>query len=159
MDNIQNWIYLILGAVYFLSKLRKKNIPAAPESQDKGGTTKKKVKTFEELLGEFTGLNKLDKAEDEDVKVTVDEKIPAVEKENTITRNPISDDKTSEPVSELAFPKIARLNKDLHFKEYAVENSQDRSKKITAREIRKELKSPRGIKKAIILSEILKRKY
>ena len=81
MDNIQNWIYLILGAIYFLSKLRKKNKSVAPESQDKGSIVKKKVKTFEELLGEFTGLNALDKAENEEVIVTENEKIANVETE------------------------------------------------------------------------------
>ena len=159
MDNIQNWIYLILGAIYFLSKLRKKNKSVAPESQDNGSTMKKKVKTFEELLGEFTGLNALDKAENEDVVVIENEKMANVEMENTIIQNSISKDKTPEPVSELTFPKIVPLNKNQHFKEYEIEDSQDRPKQITAREIRKEFKSPRGLKKAIILSEILKRKY
>ena len=159
MDNIQNWIYLILGAIYFLSKLRKKNKSVAPESQDNGSTMKKKVKTFEELLGEFTGLNALDKGENEDVIVIENEKMANVEMENTIIQNSISKDKTPEPVSELPFPKIVPLNKNQHFKEYEIEDSQDRPKQITAREIRKEFKSPRGLKKAIILSEILKRKY
>ena len=159
MDNIQNWIYLILGAIYFLSKLRKKNKSVAPESQDKRSIVKKKVKTFEELLGEFTGLNALDKAENEEVIVTENEKIANVETEHTIIQNSIPEDKIPEPVSELTFPKTAPLNKNQHFKEYEIEDSQDRPKQITAREIRKEFKSPRGLKKAIILSEILKRKY
>lgn len=159
MDNIQNWIYLILGAIYFLSKLRKKNKSEAPESQDKGSTVKKKIKTFEELLGEFTGLNALDKSENEEVIVTENEKMVQVEPENTIIQNSISEDKTPEPASELTFPKIASLNKNQHFKEFEIEDSQSRPKQITAREIRKEFKSPRGLKKAIILSEILKRKY
>ena len=159
MDNIQNWIYLILGAIYFLSKLRKKNKSVAPESQDKGSIVKKKVKTFEELLGEFTGLNALDKAENEEVIVTENEKIANVETEHTIIQNSTPKDKTPEPVSELTFPKSAPLNKNQHFKEYEIEDSQDRPRQITAREIRKEFKSPRGLKKAILLSEILKRKY
>ena len=66
MDNIQNWIYLILGALYFLSKLRKKNKSAAPESDNQSSTMTKKVKTFEELLGEFTGLNTLEKEDDKE---------------------------------------------------------------------------------------------
>ena len=53
MDNIQNWIYLILGVIYFLSKLRKKSKLATPETRDKESTRSKKIKTFEELLGEF----------------------------------------------------------------------------------------------------------
>jgi hypothetical protein len=59
----------------------------------------------------------------------------------------------------LTFPKIAPLNKNQHFKEYEMKDSQDRPRQITAREIRKEFKSPKGLKKAIILSEILKKKY
>ena len=159
MDNIQNWIYLILGAIYFLSKLRKKNKSVAPESQDNGSTMKKKVKTFEELLGEFTGLNALDKVDNEEVTVTKNEKMANVETENTIIQNSISKDQIPEPVSELTFPKIAPLNKNQHFKEYEMKDSQDRPRQITAREIRKEFKSPKGLKKAIILSEILKKKY
>jgi len=159
MDNIQNWIYLVLGAIYFLSKLRKKNKSVAPESQDKGSIVKKKVKTFEELLGEFTGLNVLDKSDNEEVIVTENEKIASVETEHTINQNSIPKDKTPEPVSELTFPKIAPLNKNQHFKEYEMKDSQDRPRQITAREIRKDFKSPKGLKKAIILSEILKKKY
>ena len=159
MDNIQNWIYLILGAIYFLSNLRKKNKSARPESQDKGSTVKKKVKTFEELLGEFTGLNALDKVDNEEVTVTKNEKMANVETENTIVQNSISKDQIPEPVSELTFPKIASLNKNQHLKEYEIEDSQDKRKQITAREIRKEFKSTRDLKKAIILSEILRRKY
>ena len=159
MDNIQNWIYLVLGAIYFLSKLRKKNKSVAPESQDKGSIVKKKVKTFEELLGEFTGLNVLDKSDNEEVIVTENEKIASVETEHTINQNSIPKDKTIEPVSELTFPKIAPLNKNQHFKEYEMKDSQDRPRQITAREIRKDFKSPKGLKKAIILSEILKKKY
>ena len=159
MDNIQNWIYLVLAAIYFLSKLRKKNKSVAPESQDKGSIVKKKVKTFEELLGEFTGLNVLDKSDNEEVIVTENEKIASVETEHTINQNSIPKDKTIEPVSELTFPKIAPLNKNQHFKEYEMKDSQDRPRQITAREIRKEFKSPKGLKKAIILSEIFKKKY
>ena len=73
MDNIQNWIYLILGAIYFLSKLRKKSKLATPEIEDKQSSRSKKIKTFEELLGEFTGFNTLDGNKDKDVKVLKDE--------------------------------------------------------------------------------------
>ena len=56
MDNIQNWIYLILGAIYFLSKLRKKNKSVAPESQDNGSTMKKKSQNLRRIIGRIYGF-------------------------------------------------------------------------------------------------------
>ena len=164
MDNIQNWIYLILGAVYFLSKLRKKNKSAAPESDNQSSTMTKKVKTFEELLGEFTGLNTLEKEDDKEKENIEDGTSPpkeiineVAEKEPNSSMMPV----VEKPIeaSELAFPKIAPLHKGKHLQEFALEDHQKQSDKITAREIRTQLKSPSGIRKAVILSEILKRKY
>jgi hypothetical protein len=164
MDNIQNWIYLILGAVYFLSKLRKKNKSAAPESESQSSTMAKKVKTFEELLGEFTGLNTLEKEDNKEEKV-----IEVGTSSSKETANEVADKKTISSVmqvveqpkgaSELTFPKIVPLHQDQHVQEYALQDRKKGSKKIKSSEIRNELKSPSGVRKAVILSEILKRKY
>lgn len=164
MDNIQNWIYLILGALYFLSKLRKKNKSAAPESEGQSSTMAKKVKTFEELLGEFTGLNTLEKDGNIEEKVIEGGTNPAKEIANEVAEKkpnssimPVVEE--SIEASEPAFPKITPLHQDRQMKELSVEDYHKRSKKIKASEIRDELKSPSGIRKAVILSEILKRKY
>ena len=164
MDNIQNWIYLILGALYFLSKLRKKNKSTAPKSDNQSRTMTKKVKTFEELLGEFTGLNKLEKEDNKEKEIIEDGTSPAkeiinevAEKEPNSSMMPV----VKKPIedSELAFPKIVPLHQGKHLQEYALEDHHKRSKKITVREIRSQLKSPSGIRKAVILSEILKKKH
>ena len=164
MDNIQNWIYLILGALYFLSKLRKKNKSAAPESDNQSSTMTKKVKTFEELLGEFTGLNTLEKEDDKEKENIEDGTSPSkeiinevAEKEPNSSMMPV----VEKPIeaSEPAFPKITPLHQEQQMQELTVEDYHKGSKKIKASEIRDELKSPSGIRKAVILSEILKRKY
>ncbi len=164
MDNIQNWIYLILGAVYFLSKLRKKNKSAAPKSEGQSSTMAKKVKTFEELLGEFTGLNTLEKDGNIEEKVIEGGTNPAKEIANEVAEKkpnssimPVIEE--SIEASEPAFPKITPLHQEQQMQELTVEDYHKRSKKIKASEIRDELKSPAGIRKAVILSEILKRKY
>ena len=164
MDNIENWIYLILGAIYFLSKLRKKNKPPTPELEDKESTTSKKVKTFEELLGELTGFSKVERTEDEDVKVLMDEKSPDGEVPNfvsdkTTIPNPASKDEKIVQDAKLTFPNVPPLAKDENFKEYSIKDSQVKPQQITASEIKNELKSTKGVKKALIFSEILKRKY
>ena len=137
--------------LYFLSKLRKKNKSVSSRiGRSKGVQWQKKVKTFEELLGEFTGLNTLEKDGNIEEKVIEGGTNPAKEIANEVAeKKPNSKDKTPEPVSELTFPKIVPLNKNQHFKEYEIEDSQDRPKQITAREIRKEFKSPRGSKKPL----------
>tara|TARA_S200000501_G_scaffold309502_1_gene299418 strand:+ start:88 stop:582 length:495 start_codon:yes stop_codon:yes gene_type:complete len=164
MDNIQNWIYLILGAIYFLSKLRKKNKVATAETQDKESTRSKKIKTFEELLGEFTGFNKLDSTEDVDIKDLSDEKKPDIDRPN------LASEKVPVPNS-LSENEITTLDKDVplqntlsseikDFKDNIIEeNTRIKVRKNSANEIKNELKTTKGIKRAIIFSELFKRKY
>ena len=164
MDNIQNWIYLILGALYFLSKLRKKNKSAAPKSDNQSRTMRKKVKTFEELLGEFMGLNTLEKEDNKEKEIIEDGTSPSKEIINEVAEKKPNSSMmpvVEKPIeaSELAFPKIVPLHQGKYLQEYALEDHHKRSEKITAREIRSQLKSPSGIRKAVILSEILKKKY
>ncbi len=58
MDNLQTWIYIILGLVYFISRLRKKpEEPVGPPRRQAGqgeGDSGPKPLTFEELLREIT---------------------------------------------------------------------------------------------------------
>ena len=120
----------------------------------------KKVKTFEELLGEFTGLNTLEKDGNIEEKVIEGGTNPAnevAEKKPNSSIMPVVEE--SIEASEPAFPKITPLHQEQQMQELTVEDYHKRSKKIKASEIRNELKSPSGIRKAVILSEILKRKY
>ena len=165
MDNIQNWIYLILGAIYFLSKLRKKSKVATLETQDKESTRSKKVKTFEELLGEFTGFNKFDRIEDEDVKVVKDEKKPDINKSNLASKkepapNSVSEYEITKLDKEVAPLQNTSLSEDKHSEENIIEkNIQAKVRKNSDNEIKNELKTTKGIKRAVIFSELLKRKY
>ena len=165
MDNIQNWIYLILGAIYFLSKLRKKRKLATPEPKDKQSSRSKKIKTFEELLGEFTGFNTLDGTEDKDVKALKDEKkpdvaAPSLESNKVPVPNSLSENDIITLDKEVASLPNAPLSQDKDSKENIIEkNTRIKVRKNIANQIKNELKKKKGIKRAIILSELFKRKY
>ena len=165
MDNIQNWIYLILGAIYFLSKLRKKRKLATPEPKDKQSSRSKKIKTFEELLGEFTGFNTLDGTEDKDVKALKDEKkpdvaVPSLESNKVPVPNSLSENDIITLDAEVASLPNAPLSEDKDSKENIIEkNTRIKVRKNIANQIKNELKTKKGIKRAIILSELFKRKY
>ena len=165
MDNIQNWIYLILGAIYFLSKLRKKSKLATPEPKDKQSSRSKKIKTFEELLGEFTGFNTLDGNKDKDVKVLKDEEklddaVSNMESEKVRIPNSLSENEIMTSDTEVASLQNASSSENNDFKENIIEeNTQFKPRKNTTNEIKKELRTTKGIKRAIIFSELLKRKY
>ena len=165
MDNIQNWIYLILGAIYFLSKLRKKRRPATPDIKNKESTRSKKIKTFEELLGELTGFNQLDEPKDEDVKVSKDEKnpnvaLPSMEPEKVPVPNSVSkNEMVAMETDEVSLQNRPASNQK-DFNENIIEkNIQIKVRKNIANEIRNELKTTKGMKRAVILSELFKRKY
>ena len=165
MDNIQNWIYLILGAIYFLSKLRKKRKLATPEPKDKQSSRSKKIKTFEELLGEFTGFNTLDGNKDKDVKVLKDEEklddaVSNMESEKVRIPNSLSENEIMTLDKEEASLQNSSSSEDKYFREDIIEeNTQFKARKNTTNEIKKELRTTKGIKRAIIFSELLKRKY
>ena len=165
MDNIQNWIYLILGAIYFLSKLRKKSKPATPDTKNKESTRSKKIKTFEELLGELTGFNQLDEPTDEDVKVLKDEKnpyvaLPRMEPEKVTVPNSVSkSEMVATKTEEISSQNTPGLNQK-DFNENIIEkNTQIKFRKNIANEIKNELKTTKGMQRAFILSELFKRKY
>ena len=165
MDNIQNWIYLILGVIYFLSKLRKKSKIATPETRDKESTRSKKIKTFEELLGEFTGFNSIDRTEDEDVKILKDEKkpdvtVPILESEKVPVPNSVSENEIMTLDTEAASQQNFSSLEDKGLSENIIKkNTNVEVRKNAANEIKNELKTTKGIKRAIIFSELLKRKY
>ena len=165
MDNIQNWIYLILGAIYFLSKLRKKSKPATSDTKNKESTRSKKIKTFEELLGELTGFNQLDESKGEDVKVLKEDKnpnvaLPSMESEKVSFPNSVSkNERVAMETEEVSLQNTPASNQK-DFNENIIEkNIQIKVRKNIANEIRNELKTTKGMKRAAILSELFKRKY
>ena len=165
MDNIQNWIYLILGAIYFLSKLRKKSKSATSDTKNKESTRSKKIKTFEELLGELTGFNQLDESKGEDVQVLKEDKnpnvaLPSMESEKVSFRNSVSkNERVAMETEEVSLQNTPASNQK-DFNENIIEkNTQIKVRKNIVNEIRNELKTTKGMKRAIILSELFKRKY
>ena len=151
--------------IYFLSKLRKKSKLATPEPKDKQSSRSKKIKTFEELLGEFTGFNTLDGTEDKDVKALKDEKksdvaVPSLESEKVPAPNSLSGNEMMTLDTEVASLQNASSSENNDFKENIIEKSTKINvRKNVANEIKNELKTTNGIKRAIILSELFKRKY
>ncbi len=171
MDNIEILIYLIFGIIYFLSRaLRKKRTKTTQPSQGTEETQReKRPASFEELLEEFTS-----KKDQETVEEDQDDEYKPVfqtavrEKGRGIRRRPSSnEDAESKQVFEDSIKEAKRyfqsdddseksLLKDKSFDDIYHKKKKDNN---LAKDIRNSLKDPDGARKAIIYSEILKRRY
>jgi hypothetical protein len=178
MDNIQFWLYVIVGVIYLISRARKKaqekNMPkdfpessARPTERPFEQTTsapKPKQLTFEELLREITEAKEVTRAPAPEY-VDYDDDIE--DEEKSLEMVPAMDDDKStkiyEDAKKMAFNrpsleetlKLSDVNTD--FGRFAEFDKKATNTILT--EYTKELRDPKGFKKAIILSEILNRKH
>lgn len=185
MDNIQFWIYVAFAALYFLSRALKKKpdqkrpkrrprSPLETEDSQKAGRTEK-PKTFEELLAEFTGESTQSKKEED---YTVEEpepfadafeKVASTGKKNIDTASNFEDEGTKRSFADEESKRIydesvkraeesalefSRDEKFLKESERAVSKGS-----AFAAEIKASLQNQDQAKKAIILSEIINRRY
>ena len=163
MDNIQNCIYLILGAIYFISKLRKnKKASDQPEILNEAKAPKK-YKTFEELLGEFTNDEPSIEREVFD-KGVIEAPVPFIRKDSVIDNRGIVEQKVADEESkriyleaikgaEMTQPKIRR------FDSYKIKRESAAIKKLDSNQLRKLLLTREWIRQGIVLNAILTRKY
>lgn len=160
MDEIQLIIYIVFGIIYFLFRsLGKKNQSKQPRqnAEQEQGRRPKRTKTFEELLRELSG------------EVTEEEE-PYYEQEKQV--NQVNDwseqDETSylREMEEKA-DRYKTLDEQVDLEDdsslsVGLLKDNDESESVYsgfASQIATDLKDPEEIRKAIVMSEILNRKY
>lgn len=174
MNNLQFWLYVIIAAVYLLSRLRKaqSKTPAKPTVKRDVRTEIPSVKpvqntpkglTFEELLREITES----KSKPVPPVVDYDDEIEAEEQDledvNYDHRKGSQVVDTYEEGKKQAFfrPSLEETldvrKTDMTFGKFKEFDKQ--ADKTLASEFLKDFSDPDGLKKAIVMSEILKRKF
>lgn len=175
MDSFQFWLYVIIGAVYLISRMRKKSAgqPAEPpdlDQQRQSGRTSPpvtsaptKTLTFEDLLREITESKqpKQETVVDYDDELAEEEK--GLEEVDYDYRKDNKVYETYEEAKKQAFfrPSLEETMKVENtvvsfgkFKEF------ERAAQINlAAEYLKDFSEPASIRKAVVMSEILKRKF
>ena len=161
----ENFFYVILAVIYILSRvLRNRKKVAQDETlMDKQPKQGKKRVTFEDLLKEF-GVDQKDK-EIKEVEREVVQEVEEIEEPPREYKSLHSDEEAksifekSIKEAELISEKEASADKKaLAFEEFKPYQQKDESNEF-AIEIRELLQTPYGGKKAVILAEILNRKY
>lgn len=172
MDNLQLWIYIIFGILYFLSRSMRKNKsnrkPISPlETQE--NQEKRPPVSFEDLLREITEQRNEETAQaPREISDTTAADTSSSQSENRpkpaskSSRNVISPSKDEESkkiyeksIAAASEEEPITFERDRHFK--AVVG--DTHTKDASSTIKQWLSNPQEAKKAIILSEILNRKY
>ena len=176
MDSFQFWLYVIIAVIYLLSRARKKKADESPGPIDAGeetprnsrnpGENKPRQLSFEELLKEITESKQQQPPIEEPV-VDYDEDLEEEEKDlEDVEYDYRKVNKTYEVYEEAK--KQAFLRPSLEetmkvqdtvvsfgkFKEF--EKGDERN---LAAEYLKDFHDPDGLKKAVVMSEILKRKF
>ncbi|MEQ8711521.1 MAG: hypothetical protein RIC80_00800 [Cyclobacteriaceae bacterium] len=181
MDDFQTILYIVVGIIYFLSRaLKKKKPPVKPSrpgqdtEDDTPQTTASKPLTFEELLREFTE-GKQPEEEEQRSPIPPPTPEPARRSTSPMTyRQEEDDDEILEPakrrfsdedskrIYEASIRSVEKMKEEefedtqYHFKQY--EDHRDEETTLGA-EVADMLRDADGARKAIILSEILTRKY
>ena len=182
MDDFKIWFYVILGAVYLLSRLRKKQNADAPEEghtsrpsseADTRPSSGPKQLTFDELLREIT-----------QGKEPVPEPKPAVlprpayvnydddlKEEEQDLEDVNYDYRKSDPEVFQTYEEAKRqafnrpsLEETMKVEDTIVNFSkfkmfEDEQKRNLLQEYTRDLQDPEGLKKAVVLSEILNRRF
>ena len=182
MDNLQFWLYVIIGIIYLVSRLRKKQAEQPPEPSQslpkRDEEVPERPMTFEELLREITEGKTEKKPEpiapsrrpvyEQKTQEATQEVIPETEiddleeveydykKQDTIYEK-------YEEAKRQAFQR-ASLEETMtlgqtdmkfgKFKEFETKSNLDLLSAYLS-----DFKDPEGLKKAIVMSEILKRKF
>lgn len=186
MDNVQFWIYLIIGVIYFLSRVLKKSeqqAPEIPQNKPVQGRAPQprstpselpKQMTFEELLREITEGKQVPKTEprrqEKEVLIDYDDDLPeeaqsleeVVMEEKTDwrkeRRNEIYEEGKRQAFARPSLEETMSLrDTDVRFGKFKVFETNNQRNLL--REYTKAFQDPEGLKKAIVLSEILQRKF
>jgi hypothetical protein len=180
MDDLELYIYIALGVIYFLSRAFRKKKPVAPPRNQRNAEPdygnnrapqKEKQVTFEDLLREFTGQKKEPVYDYEEEEGEAD--VSSYEEESYYSEEELREKEYAdrEEVEYKSYDEVYNVNKDFktldeqvdielnkkkRFEEYKIE---EQVNVHTAKRFRELLQNKDSIKDAIILKEILDRKY
>ena len=184
MDDFKIWFYLILGAIYLISRLRKKPAsstpsetyrPEAPASDyDNQPADKPKALTFDELLREITQAKEpqqptyqpTSSPKTEYVDYDDDLKDEAEDLEGTGYEEYSPKEVPSKAYEEAKMAAFYRpsLEETMKIQDTVVNFSkfsvfEEEKKRNLLEEYTTGLRDPEGLKKAVVLSEILNRRF
>jgi len=168
MDNLENYLYIALALIYIISRVLKarskqQQAPKSTRPQQHAQTTNpinrpqpRKAFSFEDILKEFE--KNLAGEEFEEEKTLPVEEIPY---ERTTRMEPPKEKESPSPYQtyegiSYESPIISEPKKEL---EVFTRNEKYSIKKDLASQYVKMLQDPEGFKNAIVLSEIINRKY
>jgi len=175
MDSFQFWLYVIIGAVYLISRMRKKSggqpeeLPEPDEQRESGRTAPQtrnapqKTLTFEELLREISASKQPKEEPVVDYDDDLEEEGKVIERVNYDSRR---DDKVYEAYEEAKKQAFFRpsLEETMKIENTVVSFGKfkefERAAEVNlAAEYLKNFGDPGSIRKAVVMSEILKRKF
>ncbi|MEP0366099.1 MAG: hypothetical protein ABJN36_17935 [Cyclobacteriaceae bacterium] len=173
MDDIQFWLYLGFGLIYFIVRQMKKKKSNEQEQSPQDAPAEKPYKkpvTFEELLREFTG-----ETTEEEKEVVLDDYTDLKKEENReeevkpykYTEDDHSHRRFADDESRKIYENSIKqaegadlvFERDNHFKSKMTRKEQQEADSAFGREILESLQDADQAKKAVVLSEILNRKY
>jgi len=176
MEDIQFWVYILFGLIYFITrsfgKKKQKKQPqnsSRPQPRKRQGSKESEERplTFEELLKEVTGQSSLpnrgeeEEPEFEEIEEEVEYK-PLVTPEEEGRKRSFADAESKKIYEESikraqSSSEPIEFERDIHFLKNHGEENQEESEIV--KDIKRTLQNPSEARKAIILSEILNRKY
>ena len=165
MEDFKIWIYLVFGAIYLITRVMKKKKPEeAPhsplETADDNYPKRQAPSSFEELLQEFTEQRE-EKEEpairEEAVKSSPVEVDTRLEGERRHFADEESRQIYERSIQEAEGADIS-YERDEHFKVNRAASEHERSHEIGS-SLKSMLRNPGSARKAVILAEILNRKY
>lgn len=178
MDSFQFWLYVIIGAIWFLSRLGKKKKAEEsaspsdanderPVSSTRTPSPKPKQLTFEELLREITESKQQQELPKEEPVVDYDDNLEEEEKDlEDVEYDYRKENKTYEVYEEAKKQAFHRPSLEETMKVQDTVVSFGKFKEFErgaetnlASEYLKDFHDPEGFKKAVVMSEILKRKF
>jgi hypothetical protein len=176
MDSFQFWLYVIIGLIYLVSRMRKKKADQSPGPVDANEEkpfnstrhegNKPKQLSFEDLLKEITESKQQRQPMEEPV-VDYDENLEEEEKDlEDVEYDYRKQNKTYEVYEEAKKQAFYRpsLEETMKLQDTVVnfgkfKEFEKRAETNVAAEYLKEFLDPVGLKKAVVMSEILKRKF
>jgi hypothetical protein len=172
MEDFSFWWYILAAIIYFLTRSKKKpqKQPGSP-GQPGQKTKSKPTKSFEELLKEITEGTFGEEDIPEPVEQTPVEIKSRPKKSKDFSKEgeerAFADDESRKVYedsikmaegADIAFERDDDYRSNL-FEKYSKDKREERKRNPFAEEIRNGLRDPKSAQKAIIYSEILKRKY
>ena len=172
MEDFKIWVYLAFAAIYLISRAMKKKQPAkrprSPlQTADDGSPERKAPASFEELLKEFTEEREKQEATQHEVEEPVRKPVGAPARQSVQEEIRLEGEKRhfADDESRAIFERSIleaegadiSYERDEHFKMKRWEREEEENE--MASELKEMLRSPHDARKAVILSEILNRRY